>query len=112
MEPREPTTAVRDVPRRLVYALLVPDVIAWGWTITVIVLVTTRSDVTFSSAGVAAALFAGIGAATVVIALMLARVVREPEAPVARDTALISLVGTLALWGLTFWLSTVALISR
>lgn len=95
--------------RRLILALLLPDVLSWIWIGTVMTLVLGRRDVSFSSNLLALALITIASLATGAIARDLIRL-RQDDAndDTLRTPAIVSTVAAVALWGCAFGLSFIA----
>ena len=105
-------SAPRSGLRRLMLALLLPDVLSWIWIGTVIGLVLGRRDVSFSSNGLAVLLIAIAVLATGAIAAGLTRLRRGSASDdTLRPTAIASTAAAVALWGCAFGLSFIARIA-
>jgi membrane protein implicated in regulation of membrane protease activity len=95
--------------RRLILALLVPDVIAWGWIVAVVVVVGTRSDAGFGSwwAAIIAFTVAAVASAAIARAVVAASGDHADDTTL-RPAAIGATVATVGLWLAAFWLSFIA----
>ena len=98
--------------RRLILALLVPDVIAWGWIVAVVAVVGTRSDAVFGSAWAASIAFTVAALASAAIArAVVAAVGDHADDTTLRPVAIGATVATVGLWLAALWLSFIAEVS-
>ena len=95
--------------RRLIMALLFPDVLAWGWIVTVVVIVWSRPDARLGSAATATAAFALAAAASVAIGYAIVAVGEEgADDTTLRRPAIVASIASSVLWLCAFWLSFIA----
>lgn len=107
----EPTS--RSGLRRLVLALLLPDILSWVWIGLVIGLVLGRPSVSFSSAILAIVLITSAAVATGAIGWGLRRLrVDDANDETLGPAAVVSTTAAIALWGCAFGLSFIARLGR